>query len=337
MGNGTLDPRSLTSEERAWCDAIAVALCSSGNYSAAGAISEAVTLGLPERRALFGEPASEGGKVECPNCLQPEEHPHFAGNLTGDGGWYFCPGRVPQAADKRKPSQPELSGHDSARSGQPASEPAKVEPATAISPHGVWRCECCAEIADPMDPRFRWNGECWQHHHAEAQTHFDCRFFGPQPEPVATVGEMPEEDLTFHINRLERMLNHNVIVGDAKESVFALIVWARTHAAQPAPAVAMSPELALVLDECHDNVCEYRRHADASPKSKAAKENAIADELAAAIAAVRAQAEEAGKVPVEAIRCLLIRGSWGVDDEAYQAQKKAAVWLAELDAAEGRK
>ena len=68
MSNGTLDPRSLTSEERAWCDAIAVALCSSGNYSAAGAISEAVTLGLPERRALFGEPASEGGKVECPNC-----------------------------------------------------------------------------------------------------------------------------------------------------------------------------------------------------------------------------------------------------------------------------
>jgi hypothetical protein len=223
---------------------------------------------------------------------------------------------------------------------EPASEPAKVEPATAISPHGVWRCECCAEIADPMDPRFRWNGECWQHHHAEAQTHFDCRFFGPQPEPVAA--EMGDDEVAGRASAAYRLRWEGKLAGSLEDAAQAayfdgFVAGQRTHTVQPAPAVAMSPELALVLDECHDNVCEYRRHADASPKSKAAKENAIADELAAAIAAVRAQAEEAGKVPVEAIRCLLIRGSWGVDDEAYQAQKKAAVWLAELDAAEGRK
>jgi len=127
MGDAKLDPRSLNAEERAIVDHQAFRYHSAwkpeDRYRTALDYCEPLILA---RRAIFGEPASEG-KVECPNCLQPEEHPHFAGNLTGDGGWYFCPGRVPQAADKRKPSQPELSGHDSARSGQPASEGGKVE------------------------------------------------------------------------------------------------------------------------------------------------------------------------------------------------------------------
>ena len=112
MSNEKLDPRSLREKAEAL-----VTFTREGPLFIAWV--QAVTDAL--------EPASKPAKVECPNCLQPEEHPHFAGNLTGDGGWYFCPGRVPQAADKRKPSQPELSGHDSARSGQPASEGGKVE------------------------------------------------------------------------------------------------------------------------------------------------------------------------------------------------------------------
>ena len=53
-----------------------------------------------------------------------------------------------------------------------------------------------------------------------------------------------------------------------------------------------------------------------------------------------AERKEAARVklpPVEAIRRLLIFGSWPTgDDESYCAQKKAVIWLAELDAAEGK-
>lgn len=47
--------------------------------------------------------------------------------------------------------------------------------------------------------------------------------------PPAPPSEMPEADLTFHINRLESMMSRNVILGDVKESVFALIVHCRSQ------------------------------------------------------------------------------------------------------------
>jgi len=51
------------------------------------------------------QPAPPELSKVCPNCQKPEEEPHFAGNLTGDGGWYFCPGRVPKAVEDHQRPQ----------------------------------------------------------------------------------------------------------------------------------------------------------------------------------------------------------------------------------------
>ncbi len=109
---------------------------------------------------------------------------------------------------------------------------------------------------------------------------------------------------------------------------------------QPAPPkVAMTEELERVLDVAKWEAHSIRSIADGdypnSPES--ARSRAEADEIDAAIAAVRAQAAGVKLPPVEAIRRLLIFGSWPTgDDESYCAQKKAVIWLAELDAAEGK-
>ena len=52
----TIDPKILTAEEKAWCDRMAFALAASGDYDPAGALIEAVKLGIPKRRELFGQP-----------------------------------------------------------------------------------------------------------------------------------------------------------------------------------------------------------------------------------------------------------------------------------------
>ena len=115
-------------------------------------------------------------------------------------------------------------------------------------------------------------------------------FRGAQPEPVAE--EMPEEDLTFHINRLERMLNHNVIVGDAKESVFAAYMNAKMYG-----------------------------HAE---------------EARLAIAAVRAQAAEAGKVRMPKVRSYFLSLSMLPEYRNDEGRAFLAEVKAELDAAEGK-
>ena len=93
-----IDPKTLSAEERAIVDAIAmnsadtVALWSDA-YGYALELSEPA---IEARRALFGEPASEGEKVECPNCKAAVEQPwaHYP------GGWR-CP---------TLPAQPEAPG-----------------------------------------------------------------------------------------------------------------------------------------------------------------------------------------------------------------------------------
>lgn len=72
--------------------------------------------------------------------------------------------------------------------------------ATAPDVNGVWRCSSCGEMASPAIPAFRWAGDCWQHSHPEAQTSFECRYFGPHPEPQykpitfeETAGVMPPD------------------------------------------------------------------------------------------------------------------------------------------------
>ena len=135
------------------------------------------------------------------------------------------------------------------------------EAADPMASWGVWRCECCAAVANPADSAFRWNGDCWQHHHAEAQTHFDCQFFGPcprqrpepaqpepKPEPAATdvfatdraigVQAMNAEDVPAATEMPEAVKNAWKALRKENYETFALALesWWRTHAAQPVKA-----------------------------------------------------------------------------------------------------
>ena len=135
------------------------------------------------------------------------------------------------------------------------------EAADPMASWGVWRCECCAAVANPADSAFRWNGDCWQHHHAEAQTHFDCQFFGPcprqrpepaqpepKPEPAATdvfatdraigVQAMNAEDVPAATEMPEAVMNAWKALRKENYETFALALefWWRTHAAQPVKA-----------------------------------------------------------------------------------------------------
>lgn len=50
-------------------------------------------------------------------------------------------------------------------------------------PDGTWRCTQCGEAMNAMDAAWRWRGDVWQHHHADAG-HVDARLFS---SGVATV------------------------------------------------------------------------------------------------------------------------------------------------------
>lgn len=301
MGNGTLDPRSLTSEERAWCDAIAVALCSSGNYSAAGAISEAVTLGLPERRAIFGEPASEGAILKswrCERCQKPlganESHRH--GNLTGDGEWWSCHPAQPEPAKVECPNcGGEMLGHDEHREFVP----------------------------DPVAGGNKFMaGPFW------------CERKPAQPEPVAV--EMPEA--VREAARILRVASKGYVgftVSFLNSKADALESSWRTDAAQPAK-VRMTKELRRALDAAE---AQAGWHMDQGrPKTF--------DEIDAAIAAVRSQAAEAGKVRLPKVRellnslvmeCKIANSSpLSANVNPYILAPMLDAALAELDAAEGK-
>ena len=90
MGNTKLDPRSLTSEEQALWDALAITARRNGRAAAEcySATEGAFRDLLKARRAIFGfgESASEGGKVRhCLYCeaeLKPGEQHVFKGDCT---------------------------------------------------------------------------------------------------------------------------------------------------------------------------------------------------------------------------------------------------------------
>lgn len=46
---------------------------------------------------------------------------------------------------------------------------------------GVWRCSECGELREATDPRWRWTGEKWQHHHGYPVGHVDAECFGAPP------------------------------------------------------------------------------------------------------------------------------------------------------------
>jgi len=46
-------------------------------------------------------------------------------------------------------------------------------------------------MADPLDPKWRWSGECWQHHHGLAG-HINAKCFGEDPATVRVPREPTE-------------------------------------------------------------------------------------------------------------------------------------------------
>jgi len=313
MGNGTLDPRSLTSEERAWCDAIAVALCSSGNYSAAGAISEAVTLGLPERRALFGEPASEGGKVECPNCRE-QVGPGWDHEACNEQ--FTCKPAQPESEKVECPNcHHEDTGHAWKVNGELRysckgwNKPAQ--------PEHLFTCRNCGKGYDCDE------GE----HYIFASGLYACLPPKPaQPEPVAE--EMPPmpnavHNLVLWSQMLAASQYGSGFRSQIQTEIEAFTEWWRTHSAQPAK-VRMTKELRRALDAAE---AQAGWHMDQGrPKTF--------DEIDAAIAAVRLQAAEAGKVTFTNARHYLAITEAGANVNGNLRYWRAA--LAELDAAEGK-
>ena len=359
MSDPKLDPRSLTSEERAIVDALVLRyldaclpLTDAQLFQRAAHLSVEM---IVARRKFFGEPASDPAGVECPECGEMASENHEVVQSDGlEGGrrlfFYTCQQRISELDDRHnRMASPEYQAKVKADMSRRAVE-IGMDRLVGITAFPVGNCPTCGELVAP------WNK------HAKYEGGYSCE--PAQPEPVAE--EMPEAvrdcisslvqaaadsdepDDQFEYQRVAENLE-SFWRTHAAQVAFDLRTMtakydnervlrerdASTHAAQPAPAVTMSPELALVLDECHDNACEYRRHADASPKSKAAKENAIADELAAAIAAVRAQAEEAGKVRLPKVRELFEH----VQHYPMTVNGREILRLAikEADAAEGRK
>ena len=118
-------------------------------------------------------------------------------------------------------------------------EPSAQEEA---NPHGVWRCECCGEIADSVSSAFRWNGECWQHSHPEGQMHYNCRFFGPATEPAPV-------DPQVYVPVMRCIKCGVVLEAGETHRIFSCV-----HR-EPAPPVAVDE-----MPEAVRNACQKLRH-----------------------------------------------------------------------------
>lgn len=211
------------------------------------------------------EPASEGAKVECPNCLQkvPSELEHWHSGYHDDNytvePHYTC-----------EPAQPELVPSNGERrlAPEPAAPGEMAEARMAIAAARKY----AAELDHPTSAEFHIRvdgfvaGAKFAHTHAQPEPKLECPNcrkgvnrstdhcsmdqgpHGPldydckpaQPEPAAP-GEMPFEiSNTLHRLRTSAYPSDS-IVADALES------WYRTHA-QP---VGMADELGRVLSTLH--------------------------------------------------------------------------------------
>lgn len=262
MGNEKLDPRSLTPEERAIVDAMVNECSAEVEVEDFVAVYQWAFKRILARRAIFGEPASEPAKVECPNCGEEKESNPLGHSYVAELGGeilYYC-----------KPAQPEPSDTDAEH-------------------EAAWR------------------------------------EFKGKPERVAE--EMP--DLQDALNDLwnamgvPRLDVREISVSEAiiRKAIEAV----STHAAQPAK-VRMTEEFAAVLDFAADTCGMRPEEGWRESKLK---------EIRPLIAAVRAQAAEAGKVRMPKVREFLEwakRMQFTADGENLHDAS-----LAELDASEGKK
>ncbi len=160
MSDTKLDPRSLTSEERAIVDYLALQEWISGRSGS----ERAYMIGLKDstdmilaRRAVFGEPASDPAKVECPNCGEMTSENHEVVQSDGlEGGrrlfFYTCQQQIselddrhirmasPEAQEKfRAAMQRRISSEPDVVIGAVggAAKPAQPEPVAAEMPEAV--------------------------------------------------------------------------------------------------------------------------------------------------------------------------------------------------------
>ena len=270
-----LDPKTLTQEERALLDMLVVYRMPKRDGHTIAWVYQSVLeceggAAILARRALFGELASEGGKVCGVN------HAHRLSSAFGDcmdcgqlapaGGWpYF-----------NEPAQPELADTDAEH-------------------EAAWR------------------------------------EFRGKPDPVAApTSEMPEA-VRGVITYLRTHAEHLWKSGSGASAMRAESVidalereW-RTHAAQPAK-VGMTVELEMVM------LAAELRLSRSYEGGWAWLESDQREVLRKAIAAVRAQAEQAQAVKLPKVRAAL-EMMLGGGGSHYSTCAAAA--LAELDAAEG--
>lgn len=366
MGNGTLDPRSLNAEERALVDNCA--LFYRRSTGEVGETAEwAYTAGLEEaepyilaRRAIFGEPASEVGKA-IGQYVRIRDGWAGAGRIGKRIGDVHELGQlwVPvEWNDMDDPDWHKLSGLEfgDVPFPEPASGGGKVE------------CPNCHQLVhDAVDhtKRFDWDSHCWEWtckpsqpepvaaYHAAPMMGFPCANCGQetlrmdghvshrasgdeteyycdkpaQPEPVAAESEMPDA-VDDAVQQLRGLGAKTTRGGKPFSTADALESFWRAHAEQPAPAVAMSPELErVIIAAC--------LHAEAR-RDFGYKERAV--EILRDVRAVRSQAAEAGKVRLPAeLEALLRTFASGQGINVVRLRELCRAVFAELDAAEGRK
>lgn len=325
MSNTKLDPRSLTSEERAIVDALVLRyldaclpLTDAQLFQRAAHLSVEM---IVARRKFFGEPASDPAGVECPECGEMASENHEVVQSDGlEGGrrlfFYTCQQRISELDDRHnRMASPEYQAKVKADMSRRAVE-IGMDRLVGITAFPVGNCPTCGELVAP------WNK------HAKYEGGYSCK--PAQPEPVAE--EMPEA-MRNAANSLRACAVKARYPAILTERADALESFWRSLAAQPAPSVAMTEELERVLDaaEAHSGW-----HMDQGrPESF--------DEIDAAIASVRSQAAEAGKVRLPKVRIALDTMRAHFEPNCQGQCRFPMVWefciaaLAELDAAEGRK
>ncbi len=345
----TLDLKTLTQEERALWDTLAIRKLATGTLAAnAYDRSEGILLDLVKsRRALFGEPASEGigtgefvtdelGSWE--KCSRPDCDLHVVSRGKASCK-YGCHEPASEGGKcvlheeivRDGPSKWSCETH-------PASEGAKVE----CEEEGKWtgnvKCPDCGRLVNEA--------------HCGGPNHVYQRVKPAQPSPVAASSEMPEE--VREAARILRVASKGYVgfttsflggkaddleswwrsqqaeFAQLENKIVSLAHEIETMRSQPAPTkVRMTEELKEVLSAAN---------AQADRDSERGNDKQ-ANEVWNAIAAVRAQAEQAQGVKLPKVRD-------GVTLLLHKAQKDPRVGLdhyesmlkemfAELDAAEG--
>lgn len=101
----------------------------------------------------------------------------------------------------------------------------------------VWRCSCCGEMKDPADPRWRWNGEAWEHKCGDPQAgYFPARYFGPR---LQMVDGFPRR------NRIDLLTPAEKAIYDAVQAVENL------------PADVRLTDAVILLQAARDKVADY--------------------------------------------------------------------------------